>query len=88
MHRPMKVKTLFKVACYSFIAGHTDDAYFSMDFKLESASVNFLIPNIKTQILFVIPACFLFQKWGEVVKISREFILSDHIPNSHDLSGR
>ena len=49
-----------------------------------------LNPNIKIQFLFSCPHTFIIDLGGggggEVVKISREFILGDHTLNSHDLS--
>ena len=47
--------------------------------------LNPLTPNIKEQILLSYLHTFTY--WGEVIKISRKFTLSDHILNSHDLRG-
>ena len=54
-------------------------------FILELWPVNPLSPSIKLQILLL---CFhTFQtQWGEAVKISLDFNLSDHVRNSHDLT--
>ena len=38
----------------------------------------------KSEFAFVAPIHFLQKQWGEVDKISSNFILSDHVRNSHD----
>ena len=52
--------------------------------------INPLIPKIKMQILLSCPHTFHIEVVGRIerVNISREFILSDYIRNSHDLSDR
>ena len=40
----------------------------------------------KFEFSFVAPIHFLQKQWGEVDKISNEFILYDHVLNSHDHS--
>ena len=40
----------------------------------------------KFEFSFVAPIHFLQKQWGEVDKISNEFMLCDHVHNSHDHS--
>ena len=40
----------------------------------------------KFEIAFVAPIHFLLKQWEDVDKISRKFILRDHVRNSHDHS--
>ena len=47
---------------------------------------NPLSPSIKLHILLCVSIHFIQKQWGEAVKISIDFNLSDHVINSHDLT--
>ena len=52
-----------------------------------SSLVNPLTPNNKEQIILCCPHTFLIKAWGDVIKVSRNFTLGDHILNSHEIRG-